>query len=201
MSLGGKTSTSTQKIELDPRIETAAAEAAAAGLRTAAMPYRANRGVTVAAFSPQQMAAFEGANAAASAFGLPAVAGGVPGGPVTGDYLPSPETAAGGYQGYSVAPVMDQNIDVSTDEQYRNAVQQLLMSYADAADRVSPIGGEGSGREGEFSQLLENMPLFNMNDYEYTPITPTAQTPSPTSGTDTGRRRNYSSIGNRGRND
>lgn len=165
MSMGGKTSTSTQRIELDPRIETAAAEAAAAGLRTAAMPYRSNRGVTVAAFSPQQLAAFEGADSAAAAFGLPSVAGGVPGAPVTGDYLPSPQTAAGGFQGYSTAPTMDQNIDVSTDEQYRNAVQQLLLSYAEAADRVSPLGGEGSGREGDFPALIRDMPLFNMNGY------------------------------------
>ena len=175
---GGSQSTTT-RVRLDPRIETAAAEAAAAGLRTAALPYRANRGVTVAGFSPQQMAAFEGADAAAGAFGLPSVAGGVPGAPVVGDYIPEPTTTQGGFQGYSVAPVMDENIDLSTDEAYRNAVQRLLESYAEAADRVSPLGGSDKrGRpknvkpEDSFASLIGDMPLFNMNDYVYTPPLP-----------------------------
>ena len=91
MSGGGKTSQQSSTVELPEEIRRAAIENQALAKRVAGLPYAPNFGATVAAFTPQQNAAFSGANSAASAFGLPT--GGAPTMPQPGNF--------GGYAGYS----------------------------------------------------------------------------------------------------
>ena len=96
---GGKTSKKTS--EINENLANIAANNYAMAQDIARLGYQPNRGVTVAAFTPQQEAAMRGTNAAATAFGLPSVAD-----PMAG--MPAPETSAGGVRGYSSGADYDQ---------------------------------------------------------------------------------------------
>ena len=127
---GGQTTTET-RVRLDPRIEQGGAEALGAAFRSASLPFVPNRGVTLAGFSPQQLAAFQGANEAASAFGLPSVSNAF-------DYLPTPQQNSEGIYGYSPSASYDFNLNASmspNDVAMRNA---LLDSYARAGNNTVP---------------------------------------------------------------
>lgn len=99
MSGGGKGGSQTTRVQLPGFIEDAAQRAVARGEQVGQVGYVPYMGPDVAAFTPQQRAAFAGSNQAASAFGLPSAQG-------TG--LPAPETFAGGVQGYSSFPLYEQ---------------------------------------------------------------------------------------------
>jgi len=132
MAGGGKGGSQTTEVKIDPRLEEGAVQTLAAALRSASLPFRANRGYTQAAFSPQQLAAFQGADEAASAFGLPS--GGAGGGVM--DYLPAPEQTEGGFYAYSPSTQFDENVRRSLSQEDVTARSKLLDSYERAAGRI-----------------------------------------------------------------
>ena len=90
-------------------------------------------GPDVAAFSPQQQAAFEGTNQMADAFGMPSGSG--------QQYMPQAQTFEGGIQGYSSAPAFEQSVD------------QLAMQRPGQADylesfSIDPMTGTPGSRAG-----------------------------------------------------
>jgi hypothetical protein len=138
MSKGGSQTTeqvqNTDQISvttIDPKLEQGATAAMAGALKAAGLEYRPNRGVTIAGLTPQHMAAFEGANQAATALGLS-----------TGstDYLPVPErSAASGLLGYSTGGLYDEMVASSMP-----AVDQL--ARRDIQDYFAAEGYDVSGR-------------------------------------------------------
>jgi hypothetical protein len=77
------------------------------------MPYM---GPDVAAMTPLQNAAMQSTNQAAAAFGMPTAQGG----------LPAPQTFAGGVQGYSSAPIMQQALSRLSPQQQAALRRGLL---------------------------------------------------------------------------
>lgn len=128
MGGGGKSRKveSTQNVNLPPGLEQGANEVLAAGLRSASLPYSPNRGVTVAAFTPQQVKAMQGANTQAEAFGLEAA-------PIA---YPTPEVSDQGILGYSTGAMYDKMVDRSTTPEQRAERQGLLQSFRNASGRV-----------------------------------------------------------------
>jgi hypothetical protein len=96
---GGKGGETQQQI--DPGLTAAARDALDFAAAGAAIPYSPNRGVQFAAFTPQQEAAMEGADEAATAFGLPSGGGLV-------ERLRNKETSASGIEGYSTGADFDE---------------------------------------------------------------------------------------------
>lgn len=133
MGGGGKSRKveTTQNVNLPPGLEQGANEVLAAGLRSAALPYSPNRGVTVAAFSPQQVSAMRGANTQAQAFGLGAA-------PLD---IRTPEQTSSGIYGYSTGGLYDEAVQRSTTPEQREARQGLLSSFQNAAGRVYDAAG------------------------------------------------------------
>jgi hypothetical protein len=89
-------------------------------------------GPDVAAMTPMQIAAMQNTGAAASAFGLPTVSD-----PMAG--MPTPQTFAGGVQGYSSAPLYQQSLEalrVNAPGQYA-AIQSL---FVDPRTGAAPFG-------------------------------------------------------------
>jgi hypothetical protein len=89
-------------------------------------------GPDVAAMTPMQIAAMQNTGAAASAFGLPTVSD-----PMAG--MPTPQTFAGGVQGYSSAPLFQQSLEalrVNAPGQYA-AIQSL---FIDPRTGAAPFG-------------------------------------------------------------
>lgn len=127
MGGGGKGGSKETTVELPPELETGSAGAIGAAMQSAALPYKPNRGVTIAGFSPQQEAVFDGTNAAAAAFGLPIA---------QGNYLPEMETGAGGVKGYSTGALFDENVDKSMTEEDIIAREKLLENYGMIGDQV-----------------------------------------------------------------
>lgn len=102
MSGGGKGGSQTTSVTIPPWLEQAAQTNLARADQLASIGYTPYYGPDVAAMTPMQMAAMQGTNQAASAFGL----GGVD--PMTG--MPQPQQFAGGVQGYSSAPLFNQSL-------------------------------------------------------------------------------------------
>jgi len=132
---GSRNTTSETRVRLDPRMEEGAAQGIAAALRSASLPYTPNRGIQIAGFAPQELAAMESADDAASAFGFGA--GGT-------DYLPPTLMSDSGFTGYSPALLYDEMLEQSVLDEDLAARNDLLLSYAQAADRVSPRSGFSS---------------------------------------------------------
>lgn len=128
MAGGGKGGSQEQSVTLPPELMEGASAVLASALRSASLPYRPNRTPTIAAFSPQQMAAFEGANEAANAYGLPSA-------DISG-YLPAPEMSASGFSGYSTGDMYDEAVTNSMTAQDIALRDALLDSYAASASRV-----------------------------------------------------------------
>ena len=138
MSGGGKTSQQTSTVELPDEIRQAAIENQALAKRVAGLPYAPNFGATVAAFTPQQSAAFAGANSAASAFGLPT--GGAPTMPQPGNF--------GGYAGYSTEGLYNDmlaRMDPATRAQYEQLFAQAAQPAQPVAKAAQPARGFGFG--------------------------------------------------------
>jgi len=140
MAGGGKGGSEEQIVRLDPRLEEGAANAIALAMQSAALPYRPNRGVTVAGMSPQQQAAFQGADQAAQAFGLPGS---------QGSYLPQTQTTPEGYRGYSTGGTYDQSIAASLSPQdlaQRNAILAKYGESGRALEQMEGFGPAGGGK-------------------------------------------------------
>lgn len=140
---GGKGGKTTERMELPPELQKASVGALGGGMAAASLPYAPNRGVSIAAFTPQEMAAFQGANSAASAFGLPT--GGV------FDTLPKAERGAGGIAGYSTGALYDQIKNQSMSPQEQQARSNILSGYGNIAEQLgfaTGMGGSGKGGGG-----------------------------------------------------
>jgi hypothetical protein len=146
MGGGGKggSQTTTTKMELDPRLERGAAAAIAGGLSAASLPFRPANAVSIAAFTPQQQAAFQGADAASSAFGL---------GSANANATPTPVMSGSGIMGYNTFGDY-QRIRAASMPQEEQAKQQGILDYFASEgqaiknmnyrmDGVSSAGGGG----------------------------------------------------------
>lgn len=98
MSGGGKGGSQTTKVEIPQWAEDAAKGNLAKADEISKLGYVPYMGPDVAAFQPGQTAAFQNTNDMASAFGM---SGGQ-------SAMPTPETYAGGVQGYSAFPMFEQ---------------------------------------------------------------------------------------------
>ena len=102
MSGGGKGGKSTTEVKIPEWLEAAARSNIGRAENVAALGYTPYYGPDVAAMTPMQMAAGQGINTAAGAFGLG-----------TTDLsmgMPAPQTFAGGVQGYSSGGLYDQSL-------------------------------------------------------------------------------------------
>ncbi len=147
MGGGGKGGTTVATNTIDPRLQEGGVQTLAAAMRSASLPYAANRGITRAAFSPMQEAAFQGAESAANAFGIPGSSG--------AGYLPAAQTSASGFQGYSPAALFDESLAASMTDENLADRERILASYAAAANRITgtsqniPVPSQGTpGRPG-----------------------------------------------------
>jgi len=100
---GGKGGSQSTQVSFPPWLDAASQDAVQRGQRISEIGYIPYEGPDVAALAPQQIAAMQGTNSAASAMGLPTAA--------PGAGLPAPQTFAGGIQGYSGAPMANQLIE------------------------------------------------------------------------------------------
>lgn len=140
----GKSSEKTQTVQLPKEIEDQAKENLVLAKALASLQYAPNFGITTAAFTPQQEAAFQGTQNAASAFGMPVAQG-------TG--MPKAETV-NGISGYSTKPYYEHSLaqmDPKVREQYENFLQNPFgyasnMNSARAGGGASGVGGSGSGK-------------------------------------------------------
>lgn len=107
----------------------------------AGLGYQPNRGVTIAAFTPQQEAAMRGVNTAANAFGM-----GIQGDPLA--HMPTPEVSASGIRGYS------------TGADYDQMIARLPPEFRAKLDAI--IAGVG-GRPGP-RPVRSNFNIFDMQD-------------------------------------
>ena len=104
MSGGGKGGSTTTTVQIPAWLENAAQQNIARADRVAQLGNVRYYGPDVAAFTPMQQAAFTNTNDVANAFGMYA-----PMNPMAG--MPQAQTFAGGVQGYSAAPLMDQSME------------------------------------------------------------------------------------------
>lgn len=93
--MGGRTTT--QKTEIDPALRSQSRRAMDLAELVATLPFSPNLGVTIAGFTPQQLAAQDAANAQASAFGLPSS------GQSAAQTMPATQMSPSGIAGYSIA--------------------------------------------------------------------------------------------------
>ncbi len=142
---GGKGGSSSSSTQIDPAITAAARDMLDTANAVSAIPYSPNRGVQVAAFTPQQEAAFKAADSAASAFGLPSA-----GGSAT-SAIPAAEKSASGIAGYSFNKDYDATQKASVSPGLQDAINKL---YADRAT------GEYNGKSDSplYEPKYANMP-------------------------------------------
>ena len=130
---GGKGGRSNNEVTMPKFAETALQQGIGMAEDVSATGYVPYYGPDVAAFSPQQQAAFEGTNQMADAFGMPSGSG--------QQYMPQAQTFEGGIQGYSSAPAFEQSVD------------QLAMQRPGQADylesfSIDPMTGTPGSRAG-----------------------------------------------------
>lgn len=130
---GGKGGTQTTEVKIPEWLEAAAKENLARGQAVANIGYTPYYGPDVAAMTPMQLAAIQGTSSAAGAFGLP-------GGGMTGmEGMPTPQTFAGGVQGYSSGGLYDQalsELQTRRPGQY-NAITGM---FVDPITGAAPVG-------------------------------------------------------------
>lgn len=112
-ALGGKGTTQSRQVELDPAMKKAALDMMGLSNEVRSIPYTPYEGATVAGFSPMQVQAMQGANNSAAAFNMPhtkynpkkmstqEIASKLTG-------MPMAEDMGGGYYGYSSMPAYEQ---------------------------------------------------------------------------------------------
>lgn len=140
---GGKGGTQTTEVRIDPRLEAASAAAAAGALQSAGLDYVPNRGVTISSFTPQQLAAFEGANTAANAYGLPT------GGVSVADSMPTPEANSMGILGYSTGGAYDEALAASMTQEQMQERQDILDYYSQSGQDVANMRPRAPARGGK----------------------------------------------------
>ena len=134
MGGGGKGGSNTTTVQLPDSLEQGANEVLVAGLRAAALPYKPNKGVTIAGFAPQERAAMRNTSAMAEAFGLQ-------GGNKNGLGLGKTQRGANGIYGYSSEGALNQMKHASTNKRQRKDMDRLRNSFLDSSDRVAREAG------------------------------------------------------------
>jgi len=177
---GGKGGSTTSSVEVPQYIEDAAKENLARAQRISQIGYVPYYGPDVAAFSPQQEAAFAGTQQLAGAFGTPtALDMGVP----------APQTFAGGTRGYSSAPMFEQaQFELG---QRRPAQKAFIDSLF-----IDPYSGAyGSGAYVPPPIVIDDDPIDTTTDTSTT-TTDTSTTPTGTGlGTGIGLGTNVGRVG------
>jgi len=130
MSSGGKGGTQTTTMGVPAWVEEPARRNLERAEQISQIGYTPYYGPDVAAFTPQQTASFNNANTMADAYGMS-------GGAIS---TPTPQTFAGGVQGYSSAPGYEQS--VAALEHYRpgqyQAIQDQFIDPYSGVDPASP---------------------------------------------------------------
>jgi hypothetical protein len=143
---GGKGGQSKQSI--DPRLAAASAEALTRAADASKIPYSPNRGVTIAAFTPQQEAAMRNTSAASTAFGLD-------GGSMAA--MPAVETSASGVRGYSTGADFDEMVKRSLSPEIIAAIDGMFKKGGGGSKSMSSSGKKATGiREGLFNTMGMN---------------------------------------------
>jgi len=137
MGGGGKGRSTTTEVELPPGLDAAANEVLGAAFNAASLPYKPNRGVTIASFAPQETAAIRGASAMARAFGI---APGTGAGTKQELGIPRPSTTEGGISGYSTGALYDLMRSDSMQQEDIDERNILLGNMRTAADKVYKEG-------------------------------------------------------------
>jgi hypothetical protein len=138
MSGGGKGGKTTTQVQIPKWLEAGAQQNMALANELAKIGYTPYFGPDVAALTPQQIAAMQGTNQAASAFGMASAD------PMAG--MPAPETFAGGVQGYSSAPMYQDalaQLQATNPGQYA-ALMAPFINPVTGAQPGSPFGSGGS---------------------------------------------------------
>jgi len=138
MSGGGKGGKTTTQVQIPKWLEAGAQQNMARANELAKIGYTPYFGPDVAALTPQQIAAMQGTNQAASAFGMASAD------PMAG--MPVPETFAGGVQGYSSAPMYQDalaQLKATNPGQYA-ALMAPFINPVTGAQPGSPFGSGGS---------------------------------------------------------
>lgn len=141
---GGKGGEST--VRMDRNLSGSAKDALDRAARASKIPYSPNRGVTIAAFTPQQQAAMANASAAAEAFGM---AGGNPAA------MPATETNAMGIEGYSTGALYDEMRDKSLSPTLQAAIDKFFISR-NGGTAGAQQGSAGGGGVIDLIKLLTN---------------------------------------------
>lgn len=131
MAGGGKGGSSSTQVQLPDWLDSAAQRAMQRGEQVGQIGFVPYMGPDVAAFTPQQQAAFAGTNQAASAFGLPSTQG-------TG--LPEPQTFAGGMQGYSSFPLYEEAL-AQLQQQRPGQFDAINSFFIDPVTGAAPTSG------------------------------------------------------------
>ena len=138
MSGGGKGGKTTTQVQIPKWLEAGAQQNMARANELAKIGYTPYFGPDVAALTPQQIAAMQGTNQAASAFGMASAD------PMAG--MPAPEAFAGGVQGYSSAPMYQDalaQLQATNPGQYA-ALMAPFINPVTGAQPGSPFGSGGS---------------------------------------------------------
>ena len=130
---GGKGGRSNTETTMPRFAETALQQGVGMATDMSALGYTPYYGPDVAAFSPQQQAAFEATDQMADAFGMPSGSG--------QQYMPQAQTFDGGIQGYSSAPSFEQSIDQLAMQ--RPGQANYLESFS-----IDPMTGTPGSRAG-----------------------------------------------------
>lgn len=139
---GGKGGSSTSTVEIDPRLEELGVTSGVGALRTAALPFRPNRGVQIADFTPQQKAAMQSASEASAALGLATA------GPAN---MPMAEKNSMGIFGYDPSYLYDENVAKSFTPEDIAAREEISRYYGAKAESIDKMprdfrGGGGGGK-------------------------------------------------------
>ena len=128
---GGKGGSQSTQVKLPGWLNSAAQRTVQRGEQAARIGYTPFTGPDVAAFAPGQNAAFQGADAASAAFGLPGGAG-------AGGGMPAPTTFAGGVQGYGSHGLYQQALAGLPQGQY-DAIRRMFVNPQTGAAPASPV--------------------------------------------------------------
>jgi hypothetical protein len=161
MSGGGKGGKTTTQVQIPKWLEDAARQNMARADELAKIGYTPYYGPDVAALTPQQLAAMQGTNDAASAFGFATAD------PMAG--MPQAQTFANGVTGYSSAPMYEQSLaalQAARPGQFA-AMQAPFIDPITGAQPGSPFGSGGlagalgSGKGGGSNAAAFNAALRN----------------------------------------
>lgn len=123
MGGGGKGGQETTEVKIPPSLELYAKDVMNMSMTAATQPYQPNRGMRVAGVTPQQMAAYQGANQAAKAYGMPSTST-----QAVRDTTAKADMQQGGIRGHSTAGLYDVNLTSTYTPAFRQERGRLYTS-------------------------------------------------------------------------